>query len=53
MMMSVMKDRQKAIESGLVIPTEGVCIKCHNTDSPNFPGFSFDEYYLRIKHLKP
>lgn len=51
--LSVMKDKQKSIEAGLVIPTKEVCIKCHNTDSPNFKEFNFDDYYKKIAHPLP
>ena len=48
--MSVMKDRQKSIDAGLIMPTEKVCRSCHNTKSPNFKGFNFKKYYEKIKH---
>ncbi len=53
MAVSAMRDREKAIEAGLIMPTQAVCIKCHNTDSPNFTGFDFDEYYPKVAHPKP
>ncbi len=48
--MSVMKDKAKAIEAGLIIPDEKTCIACHNEKSPTFKGFKFDEYWAKIKH---
>ena len=53
--LSIMKDRQKATENGLIIHTEGesFCVKCHNTESPTFKGFSYDEYWAKIKHPRP
>lgn len=48
--LSAMKDKDKAIGAGLVMPTEEVCVRCHNTDSPNFNGFNFKEYYPKIAH---
>jgi Cytochrome c554 and c-prime len=51
--MSVMKDRAKAIEAGLVIPTQEACVKCHNSESPSFKGFDFDSYYKKIAHPLP
>jgi len=53
MAMSVMQDRDKAIAAGLIMPTEEVCVKCHNEESPNFKGFNFDEYYPKIAHPRP
>jgi len=51
--MTVMKDKQKAIEAGLVIPTKEVCVKCHNSESPYYKEFNFDEYYKKIAHPLP
>ncbi len=51
--LSVMKDKAKSIEAGLVIPTKELCVKCHNSESPNFKGFNFEEYYAKINHPRP
>lgn len=51
--LSVMKDKQKSIEAGLVIPTKEVCVKCHNSQSPNYKEFNYDEYYKKIAHPAP
>ncbi len=51
--LSLMKDKSKAIGAGLVMPTEEVCLKCHNPESPNFKGFNFKEYYPKISHPLP
>ena len=48
--MSVMKDRKKAIEAGMVMPTEALCKECHNKKSPDFKGFDFKEYMKKIDH---
>ncbi|MEK6715017.1 MAG: cytochrome c family protein [Candidatus Omnitrophota bacterium] len=53
MAMSVMKDKQKAIENGLVMPTKEVCITCHNPESPNYKEFSFGEFYPKVAHPRP
>ena len=50
---SVMKSREKSIEAGLVLPTEELCVSCHNQESPDFKGFDYDEYYGKIDHPKP
>ena len=47
---SIMKDRQKAIENGLVIPNEATCKKCHNEKSPTFKGFNFNDFWKKIDH---
>jgi len=51
--MTIMKDKQKAIAVGLVIPTKEGCLKCHNSESPNYKEFNFDEYYKKIAHSIP
>lgn len=50
---SVMKDKQKSIDAGLIVPTKDVCVKCHNSESPNFTGFDYDKYYKEIAHPAP
>ncbi len=51
--MSIMKDREKSIEAGLVIPDAATCTGCHNEDSPFFEGFDFDTFYAKIAHERP
>ncbi len=53
--LSVMKDKSKAMEMGLVVHTEkeAFCTHCHNSESPTFKGFSYDSYWEKIKHSKP
>jgi hypothetical protein len=50
---AIMKSREKSVEKGLILPTEEVCIKCHNDESPTFKGFNFDEYVAKIAHDDP
>jgi len=38
---------------GLVKPTEELCVKCHNEESPSFKGFNFVEMYKQIHHPIP
>ena len=40
---TIMKDREKAIASGLTIPTEEVCRKCHNDESPNWDAEKYEK----------
>jgi hypothetical protein len=61
----VMIDRDKAIEKGLVIPTEEVCTKCHNDESPAWDqqrytladgstvGFDYEQAAKKIAHPVP
>lgn len=45
-----MKDKQKAIEKGLIIPNEVTCKSCHNEESPSYKEFKYDEFTEKIKH---
>ncbi len=61
----VMVDRDKAIEKGLIIPTEAVCTKCHNDESPAWDpqkytladgskaGFDYEQAAKAIAHPVP
>ena len=51
--MPIMKDKAKAKTAGLVTIDEKVCIKCHNSESPNFKGFDFATYSAKIAHKAP
>jgi hypothetical protein len=61
----IMMDRDKAIEKGLIIPTEAVCTACHNDESPAWDpqkytladgskaGFDFEQAKKTIAHPVP
>jgi len=51
--LSVMKDKAKAIGAGLIIPTKELCLKCHNSKSPTYKDFNFNEYYPEVAHPAP
>ena len=51
--MAVMKDKEKAIAAGLIIPKEENCKTCHNEKSPTFKGFDFATYWKKIEHKVP
>jgi excinuclease UvrABC ATPase subunit len=53
--LTIMKDKDKAMANGLVIHTEkeAFCTHCHNSESPTFKGFNYDEYWAKIEHKKP
>ena len=51
--MATMKDREKAVAAGLVIPDEKTCLGCHNKKSPTFKSFNFEEMWKKIAHPKP
>ncbi len=53
--LKIMKDKAEAIKNGLVIyenPND-LCVKCHNSDSPTFVSFNFEESWEKIKHTVP
>jgi len=45
-----MKDELAAVENGLMIPIDALCIKCHNKNSPTFKGFDYQTYVKKITH---
>jgi hypothetical protein len=49
----IMKDVEQAKANGLILPTEEVCRKCHNEESPTFKPFNFEERYAEITHPMP
>lgn len=50
---SIMKDQAKAIENGLIVPTEEMCVTCHNEESPTYKGFDYAKYLAKIAHPNP
>lgn len=50
---AIMESREKSLANGLIVPTKEVCITCHNSESPHFKGFNFDEYVKKIAHPIP
>ncbi len=50
---SIMKDKEAAKSKGLIEPTEAVCKKCHNSESPHFKGFDYAAAKAKIAHPKP
>ncbi len=50
---TIMKDRAKALEKGMIMPDEAICLQCHNEESPNYKGFNYKEYVKQIAHPVP
>ncbi len=50
---AIMKNREMALSKGMTLPTEQVCRKCHNEESPTFKGFNYAEYMKKIAHPDP
>jgi hypothetical protein len=53
MLKSVMEDRAKAIEAGLIYPADKSCELCHNEKSPTWKGFKKEEALKKIAHPDP
>lgn len=53
--LSIMKDKEQAIANGLVVNQNEAefCMTCHNSDSPTFKSFNYEEYWAKIKHSDP
>jgi len=47
---SIMKDKKQALLNGLIIPNENTCRQCHNSKSPTFKGFNYQEALKKIDH---
>jgi hypothetical protein len=50
---SIMKNREMAMQKGMILPTEEVCKTCHNSGSPTFKGFNYAEMKAKIAHPNP
>ena len=51
--LTIMKSREKSLAAGLILPTEKVCLGCHNSKSPHFKGFKFAEMAAKVHDMKP
>jgi len=55
--LKVMKDiaagTVKGADVGLATPDKTLCVKCHNTKSPTFKEFKFEEAAKKIAHPLP
>jgi uncharacterized protein YpmB len=49
----IMKDKELAIENGLVEPDEKLCATCHNEESPTYKPLDFKEAYKMVEHHPP
>jgi hypothetical protein len=50
---SIMKNRDLSVQNGLILPTEAVCKKCHNPESPTYKPFNFAEMAKLVSHPDP
>ncbi|MGB8658394.1 MAG: cytochrome c family protein [Candidatus Zixiibacteriota bacterium] len=51
--MKMMQNKKLAMDNGLVEPTEALCVKCHNKESPTYKPFKFADEYKLIEHHAP
>jgi hypothetical protein len=50
---AIMKNKDQAVKSGLVIPTQATCEKCHNKENPYFKPFDYAKMSAKIAHPAP
>ena len=50
---SVMKNRELSMQKGLILPTEEVCVTCHNEESPTYKPFNYEEKVALMAHPDP
>ena len=50
---SIMTDRGRAVEKGLVASPEEACISCHSGECPFDVPFEFETFMREIEHLRP
>ena len=50
---TIMKDREKAMAAGLILPTKEVCLQCHNKENPFYKPFDYDAAVKKIAHPVP
>jgi len=50
---SIMKSRELSLKNGLILPTEEVCVTCHNEESPTYKPFNYAEKVAIIAHPDP
>jgi len=47
-----MKSREESLANGMIIPNEKTCRKCHNSLSPTYKDFKYEEAVKVIAHTK-
>lgn len=51
--MKVMRNRELALEKGMILPDQAFCKGCHNSESPTYKEFKFAEAAKQIAHPTP
>ena len=50
---AIMKNRSIAVRQGLILQTEELCVKCHNSENPFFKEFDFKTAFEKTAHSDP
>jgi hypothetical protein len=50
---NIMKSREMSMKNGLILPTEEVCVTCHNPESPTYVPFDYAKKVALIAHPDP
>jgi hypothetical protein len=50
---TIMKNKELALKSGLILPDKNTCITCHNKDNPFYKEFNFEVAVAKITHPNP
>lgn len=51
--MRIMKNEELAVQRGLLLQTEAVCVRCHNEKCPSFADFDYSAIDFKKVHLIP
>ena len=50
---TIMKNQKLALQNGLILPDQKVCVTCHNPENPFHKEFKFEAYLAKIAHPNP
>jgi cytochrome c peroxidase len=50
---TIMKNKELALKTGLILPDQKVCVTCHNPENPFHKEFKFDVFVAKIAHPDP
>jgi hypothetical protein len=48
-----MKSLELAKKNGLIMPTQEVCVKCHNKENPFHKEFNYTAQLAKVSHPNP
>jgi hypothetical protein len=50
---TIMKNQKMAMQNGLIMPDQKLCVTCHNPENPFHKEFKFEAYVAKIAHPDP